>query len=136
LRIRSFIQFSEYRSNLGSCRFRALYPKPFSTIFFCNLRRLQFYFRAKNSAKNHLRLAVWNRSSEGKKSDVLVGSVNTFIILHTKEFKINRKFRVTTEIGSTFFWLLVSYQAAEKLKYVFLSSVWNFRSIEYHHALF
>jgi hypothetical protein len=26
LRVRSFIQFSEYRSDLGSCRLRALYP--------------------------------------------------------------------------------------------------------------
>jgi hypothetical protein len=34
------------------------------------------------------------------------------------------------------FWLLVSYRAAEKVKYDFLASVWNFQTIEYHHALF
>jgi hypothetical protein len=49
--------------------------------------------------------------------------------------KINRKFRVITEIGSTFFgWWSVTRQL--KIKYDFLSSVWNFQSIEYHHALF
>jgi hypothetical protein len=30
-------------------------------------------------------------------------------------FKINRKLRVATEIGSTFFWFLTSYRAAEKV---------------------
>jgi hypothetical protein len=44
LRIRSFIQFSEYRSDLGSCRFRALY-----LICVCGtvpLRRIYFSWSA------------------------------------------------------------------------------------------
>jgi hypothetical protein len=36
------------------------------------------------------------------------------------DLKINRKFHVATEIGSTFYH---SYQAAEKVKYDFLSPV-------------
>jgi hypothetical protein len=50
--------------------------------------------------------------------------------------KINRKFRVATEIGSTFFWFLTSYWAAEIVQNDYLSSARNFRSIEYHHALY
>jgi hypothetical protein len=50
--------------------------------------------------------------------------------------KINRKLRVATKIGRTFFWFLTSYRAAEIMQNDYLSSAWNFRSIEYHHALF
>jgi hypothetical protein len=32
--------------------------------------------------------------------------------------EINRKLRVATEIGSTFFWFLTSYRAAEKCKMI------------------
>jgi hypothetical protein len=35
-----------------------------------------------------------------------------------------------------FFWFLTSYRAAEKVQNDYLSSAWNFRSIEYHHALY
>jgi hypothetical protein len=41
-------------------------------------------------------------------------------LLH--HFEINRKFRVATEIGSTFFWVLTSYRAAEKVQNDYLSS--------------
>jgi hypothetical protein len=35
-----------------------------------------------------------------------------------------------------FIWFLTSYRAAEKVQNDYLSSAWNFRSIEYHHALY
>jgi hypothetical protein len=50
--------------------------------------------------------------------------------------KINRKLRVATKIGSTFFWFFTSYRAAEIVQNDYSSSAWNFRSIEYHHALY
>jgi hypothetical protein len=36
--------------------------------------------------------------------------------------EINRKLRVATEIGSTFFWFLTSYRAAEIVQNDYLSS--------------
>jgi hypothetical protein len=50
--------------------------------------------------------------------------------------KINRKLRVATEKGSTFFWFSTIYRAAENVQNDYLSSARNFRSIEYHHALY
>jgi hypothetical protein len=58
----------------------------------------------------------------------------SIVYYHEKfDTKINRKFRVTTEIGSTFF-SCYSVAGQLKIKIWFLSSVWNFQSIEYHHA--
>jgi hypothetical protein len=37
------------------------------------------------------------------------------IVLQRNLLKINRKLRVATKIGSTFFWFLTSYRAAEKV---------------------
>jgi hypothetical protein len=54
----------------------------------------------------------------------------------TKWIEINRKLRVASEIGSTYFWFLTSYRAAEIVQNDNLSSACNFRSIEYHHALY
>jgi hypothetical protein len=42
--------------------------------------------------------------------------------------------RVASKMESTFFWFLTSYRAAEIVQNDYLSSAWNFRSIEYHHA--
>jgi hypothetical protein len=42
--------------------------------------------------------------------------------LKKKIKKINRKLRVATEIGSTFFWFLTSNRAAEKVQNDYLSS--------------
>jgi hypothetical protein len=58
------------------------------------------------------------------------------IICNMYNCTINRKLRVATKIGSTFFWLLTIYRAAEIVQNDNLSSAWNFRSIEYHHALY
>jgi hypothetical protein len=38
------------------------------------------------------------------------------------EIKINRKLRVTTKIGNTFFWCLTSYRAAEIVQNDYFSS--------------
>jgi hypothetical protein len=43
--------------------------------------------------------------------------------------------RVATKIGSTYFWFLTSYRAVEIVQNDYLSSAWNFRSVEYHHVL-
>jgi hypothetical protein len=39
--------------------------------------------------------------------------IDKFLILIVQKNSIKRKLRVATEIGSTFFWFLTSYQAAE-----------------------
>jgi hypothetical protein len=57
-------------------------------------------------------------------------------IRHFVFLKMNRKLRVATKIGSNFFWFLTSYRAAKIVQNDYLSSAWNFRSIEYHHALY
>jgi hypothetical protein len=47
-----------------------------------------------------------------------------------KKCKINRKFRVPRKQGANF----LGARAQIKDSWVFSSSAWNFRSIEYHHA--
>jgi hypothetical protein len=62
------------------------------------------------------------------------------IFIHGRQYpntrKIYRKLRVGTKIRSTFFWFLTCYRAAEIVQNDYLSSPWNFRSKEYHHALY
>jgi hypothetical protein len=59
--------------------------------------------------------------------------------LQTDETIINRKFHVATEIGSSFFGFQQftgQLQSCKMIIYDYLSSAWNFRSIEYHHTIF
>jgi hypothetical protein len=67
--------------------------------------------------------AFWYKSVHSRSQDIIKERAEYRSLWKTFECGESYEFRITMEIGSTFFWLLVSYRAAEKVKYEFLSSV-------------